>query len=167
MALIVCRRPTPPISDEGSIAKRLEKRGVAALVLSGPHVAEPAFPWRKWPLIALLKPTRRRKPEKELPYQVIADNLETFLTCLRAEGHDVPGYVVEEFYRYPDCGILARGLARCSCEMCGKSLAVGLSCKCRGFCPSAAFWFECEYQFTRTKRDLFKSIPRIFSLHRI
>jgi hypothetical protein len=79
---------------------------------------------------------RRREPEKELLYQVIAENLETFLARLRAEGHDLPGYVVQEFYRYLECGILAHGFARCACETCGKSFAVGFSCKTRGFCPS-------------------------------
>ena len=42
-------------------------------------------------------------------YQAIAANLETFLERLLAEGHELPRYVVEEFYRYLDCGILARG----------------------------------------------------------
>ncbi len=51
----------------------------------------------------------RREPEKEVLYQAIAENLETFLKRLRAEGHELPKYVVEEFYRYLDCGILARG----------------------------------------------------------
>ena len=42
---------------------------------------------------------RRREPEKEVLYQAIADNLETFLKRLRVEGHELPKYVVEEFYR--------------------------------------------------------------------
>jgi hypothetical protein len=42
---------------------------------------------------------RRREPEKEVLYQAIADNLETFLERLRAEGHELPKYAVEEFYR--------------------------------------------------------------------
>jgi hypothetical protein len=36
----------------------------------------------------------RREPEKEVLYQAIADNLETFLERLRAEGHELPEYVV-------------------------------------------------------------------------
>jgi hypothetical protein len=79
---------------------------------------------------------RRREPEKEVLYQAIAENLETFLGRLRAEGHELPRYVVEEFYRYLDCGILARGFARCSCEACGQSFAVAFSCKGRAFCSS-------------------------------
>jgi len=70
---------------------------------------------------------RRREPEKEVLYQAIAQNLETFLERLRAEGHELPKYVVEEFYRYLDCGILARGFARCACESCGRSFAVALT----------------------------------------
>jgi hypothetical protein len=79
---------------------------------------------------------RRREPEKEVLYQAIAQNLETFLERLRAEGHELPRYVVEEFYRYLDCGILARGFARCACEACGRSFAVAFSCKGRAFCAS-------------------------------
>ena len=71
---------------------------------------------------------RRREPEKEVLYQAIAENLETFLERLRAEGHELPRYVVEEFYRYLDCGILARGFARCACEACGRSFAVAFAC---------------------------------------
>ncbi|MDJ0767029.1 MAG: transposase zinc-binding domain-containing protein [Myxococcota bacterium] len=78
----------------------------------------------------------RREPEKEVLYQVIADNLETFLDRLQFEGHELPGYVVQEFYDYLDCGILQRGFARCACESCGKSFAVAFSCKGRGFCSS-------------------------------
>lgn len=78
----------------------------------------------------------RREPEKEVLYQLVADNLETFLERLQFEGHHLPGYVVQEFYDYLDCGILQRGFARCACESCGKSFAVAFSCKARGFCPS-------------------------------
>jgi hypothetical protein len=80
---------------------------------------------------------RRREPEKEVLYQAIAENLETFLERLRAEGHELPKYVVEEFYRYLDCGILVRGFARCACEACGRSFAVAFSCKTRSFCASS------------------------------
>ena len=37
----------------------------------------------------------RREPEKEVLYQAIAENLETFPERLRAEGHELPKYVVE------------------------------------------------------------------------
>jgi hypothetical protein len=79
---------------------------------------------------------RRHEPEKEVLYQVIAEHLETFLERVREERGDLPEYVIQEFYRYLECGILACGFARCSCETCGKSFAVGFSCKKRGFCPS-------------------------------
>ena len=79
---------------------------------------------------------RRHEPEKEVLYQVVAEHLETFLERLRSEGHELPGHVVQEFYRYLECGILAHGFARCACETCGKSFSVGFSCKGRGFCPS-------------------------------
>ena len=79
---------------------------------------------------------QRRAPEKEVLYQAVADNLETFLERLRAEGDELPKYVVEEFHRYLDCGISARGFARCACEACGKSFAVPFSCEGRSFCSS-------------------------------
>ncbi|MCP4606226.1 MAG: hypothetical protein GY847_37905 [Proteobacteria bacterium] len=41
-----------------------------------------------------------------------------------------------QFYRYLDCGILARGFARCACEECGRSFAVAFSYKSRSFCGS-------------------------------
>ncbi len=80
--------------------------------------------------------TGMREPEKEVLYQAIADNLETFLERLRSDGHELPEYVVQEFYRYLDCGILARGFARCACEECGRRFAVAFSCKSRSFCGS-------------------------------
>jgi hypothetical protein len=43
---------------------------------------------------------RRREPEKEVLYQAIAENLETFLERLRLEGHELPKYVVEESSRH-------------------------------------------------------------------
>jgi len=78
---------------------------------------------------------RRREPEKEVLYQVVAENLETFLERAE-EGGGLPAHVAQELYRYLECGILAHGLARCACESCGKSFAVGFSCKGRGICPS-------------------------------
>jgi hypothetical protein len=56
----------------------------------------------------------RRELEKEVLYQAIADNLETFLERLRAEKHELPKYVVEEFYRYLDL----RDLGARICTMC-------------------------------------------------
>ena len=79
---------------------------------------------------------RRREPETEVLYQAVADNSETFLERLRVEGRELPKYVVEEFYRYLDCGISARGFARCASESCGKSFAVAFRCKTRSFCSS-------------------------------
>ena len=69
-----------------------------------------------------------REPEKDVLYQVIAGHLETFLERLRYEGHELPRYVIQEFYKYLDCGILQRGFARCACETCGQSFTVAFSC---------------------------------------
>ena len=77
----------------------------------------------------------RREPEKEVLYQVVADNLETFLELVRTGDHGIPTHVENELRRYLDCGILANGFVRLRCEDCGDSRVVAFSCKGRGFCP--------------------------------
>ena len=74
-------------------------------------------------------------------YQVVQENLETFLDRMRESCPDydpVPAYVEKTFRSYLDCGILARGLARAYCESCGHGFAVAFSCKTRGLCPGEA-----------------------------
>lgn len=51
----------------------------------------------------------RREPETTVLYQVIAGELETFLTRQQERDHAVPRFVEDEFRSYLDCGILARG----------------------------------------------------------
>ena len=79
---------------------------------------------------------RRREPEKEPLYQVLAGHLETFLQQARTSEHRLPLHVEKEMRAYLECGILAYGFVRARCEDCGKSRAVAFSCKKRGFCPS-------------------------------
>ncbi len=79
---------------------------------------------------------RRREPEKEPLYQVLAGHLETFLQQAGTAEHRLPLHVDKELRAYLECGILAYGFVRASCEDCGKSRAVAFSCKKRGFCPS-------------------------------
>ncbi len=52
------------------------------------------------------------------------------------QGAHLPRFVVTEFRRYLDCGVLAHGFARVRCKACGDSLLVAFSCKRRGICPS-------------------------------
>ena len=78
----------------------------------------------------------RRRPEETVLYQIVAQQLETFLA--RAEQRDrlVPRFVVRELRGFLDCGILARGFLRVHCDACGRDRLVAFSCKGRGVCPS-------------------------------
>ena len=75
-----------------------------------------------------------------LLYQVIADHLETFLATLAADptAKGLPDYVMEEFYAYLQCGVLAYGFVRLGCDTCPHQMLLAFSCKKRGFCPSCA-----------------------------
>jgi hypothetical protein len=79
---------------------------------------------------------RRREPEQQILHKALCENLETFLDRVRTEDFDLPDHVAKELREYLACGVLARGFVRVRCEKCGKSMAVGYSCKGRGFCPS-------------------------------
>ena len=78
---------------------------------------------------------RRREPEKEPLYQVLAGHLETFLQHTRTSEHQLPLHVEKEMRAYLECGILAYGFVRARCADCGKSRAVAFSCKKRGVLP--------------------------------
>ena len=81
----------------------------------------------------------RRDPEQTVLYQVVRENLETFLEYADArspEGRSLPRYVRNAFRRYLECGILAHGFARVRCPDCGYDAVVAFSCKERGLCPS-------------------------------
>ena len=80
---------------------------------------------------------QRRTPERTVLYQVLADNLETFLERVaQNDFRTLPRFVERELRAFLDCGILARGLCRVHCTTCGKDDLVAFSCKGRGFCPS-------------------------------
>jgi hypothetical protein len=79
---------------------------------------------------------KRREPEQTLLHAALCAHLETFLDRVRTEDFDLPEHVVKELREYLTCGVLAHGFVRIRCEKCGKSMAVGYSCKGRGFCPS-------------------------------
>lgn len=80
--------------------------------------------------------TTRRSGSTVL-YEVVRENLETFLAVSNMEdGKGVPLYVEKEFRAYLKCGIHAYGFMRVRCEECGKEDLVAFSCKKRGFCPS-------------------------------
>jgi hypothetical protein len=79
---------------------------------------------------------RRREPEQHILHKALCENLETFLDRVHTEKFDLPDHVAKELREYLTCGVLAHGFVRIRCERCGKSMAVGYSCKGRGFCPS-------------------------------
>ena len=71
---------------------------------------------------------RRREPEKTLLYNLVRENLNTFLEYADARGGGaLPKYVRGEFRRYLECGILGRGFARVRCEDCGHDSVVAFS----------------------------------------
>ena len=78
----------------------------------------------------------QRRPQETLLYQLIADNLETFLHNLSEQGKTLPEHVTKEFKAYLKCGIHAYGFARLQCKDCGKETLLAFSCKKRGFCAS-------------------------------
>src|SRR5438094_4348604 len=72
-----------------------------------------------------------------LLYQVVAEQLETFLAGQQARDRTVPGFVEREFRDYLTCGVLAaRGFIRVRCGSCGHERLVPFSCRRRGWCPS-------------------------------
>ena len=82
-------------------------------------------------------PYRRRRPAETVLYQLVQEHLETFLALSdEGTGEGLPGYVEQDFRKYLDCGILARGFARARCKDCGEDFLIAFSCKARGACPS-------------------------------
>ena len=79
---------------------------------------------------------RPRNAEESILYEVVAENLETFLSRQSERDHPVPRFVERELRLFLDCGIPAHGFLRVHCDACGEDRIVPFSCKCRGFCPS-------------------------------
>ena len=48
----------------------------------------------------------------------------------------VPQFIKDEFEAYLECGILAHGFLRLTCDTCARDTLVAFSCKRRGNCPS-------------------------------
>ena len=79
----------------------------------------------------------RRRPEETTLYQVVQEQLETFLAQVQAQtGSGLPAFVKDEFEAFLQCGILAHGFLRVRCAECAHEKLVAFSCKRRGFCPS-------------------------------
>ena len=82
------------------------------------------------------RPYARRKPEASDLYQIVQQELETFLAGAAARERPVPRFVARELRAFLRCGILAHGFLRVHCDGCGLDRVVAFSCKGRGFCPS-------------------------------
>ena len=78
----------------------------------------------------------QRRPEDTLLYQLIADNLQTFIHNLSEQGKSLPEHVTKEFRAYLKCGTHAHGFVRLQCKDCRKETLLAFSCKKRGFCAS-------------------------------
>jgi 8-oxo-dGTP pyrophosphatase MutT (NUDIX family) len=73
---------------------------------------------------------QRHEPEDTVLYQIVQQNLETFLRLVQEEtGHPLPDFVVKEFKEYLKCGILAHGFLRVQCQSCHNEHLVAFSCK--------------------------------------
>lgn len=80
--------------------------------------------------MAVIAEYRRRTPEDTLLHRVVRENLNTFLALADArarEGRSLPKYVRDEFRRFVDCGILARGFIRLHCPHCKHDDVVAFS----------------------------------------
>ena len=69
-------------------------------------------------------------------YKAVSENLATLHVEAGELGRGLPRYVEQDFAKYLECGVLARGFARVRCESCKDELLVAFSCKGRGVCPS-------------------------------
>ena len=88
--------------------------------------------------LLVMTENEQRAPEKTLLYQLIADNLETFIQTLSEQGKALPEHIEKEFRSYLRCGIHAYGFMRLQCKECNQETLLAFSCKKRGFCPSCA-----------------------------
>ena len=74
----------------------------------------------------------RRRPEETTLYQVVQEQIATFLAQVEAKtGAGLPEFVKDEFEAYLECGILAHGFLRVRCADCAHEKLVAFSCKRR------------------------------------
>ena len=78
----------------------------------------------------------RHRPEQTPLYRAVAAHAQTYIAQCEAEGRALPRFVADEFDAYLECGILAHGFIRLSCDTCQQDTLLAFSCKRRGICPS-------------------------------
>ena len=79
---------------------------------------------------------QRRRPEPTPLYWLVLHHAQTFIALSEAAGASLPRFITDEFDAYLECGILAHGFMRLTCDTCARETLVAFSCKRRGFCPS-------------------------------
>ena len=81
----------------------------------------------------------RRRPELGALHRVVRDNLRTLDEAIEdGFAAPLPAFVHDELEAFVRCRVLAHGFALLRCPDCDRRIAVGFSCKGRGFCPSCA-----------------------------
>ena len=93
---------------------------------------------RKAPATAPHQPHyERHRPEQTPLYRLVRQHYATFAADVeRATGTGLPQFIKDEFEAYLECGILAHGFLRLTCDGCARDTLVAFSCKRRGICPS-------------------------------
>jgi hypothetical protein len=78
---------------------------------------------------------QRHEPEETVLYQIVAENLETFLAEARDRyAEPLPAYVEKELRDFLRCGLLQYGFLAAKCRDCDRTILVAFSCKRRGPC---------------------------------
>ena len=79
----------------------------------------------------------RRRPEQTPLYRLVQQHYETVAAEVAgpstSSGQALPQFVKDEFEAYLECGILAHGFMRLTCEGCARDTLVAFSCKLRGY----------------------------------
>lgn len=78
----------------------------------------------------------RRRPEQTPLYRLVREHYERFAAELEQANTGLPIFIKDEFKAYLECGILAHGFLRLTCDSCARDTLVAFSCKRRGICPS-------------------------------
>ena len=122
------RRRAHPCGSSASATRPAPATGAARNLLS--PIERPVSP--RSPAVDY----QRHQPEQTLLYEVVRENLESFLANAREQGAPVARFVERELRAYLGCGILARGFLRLHCDACGRDRLLAFSCKGRALCPS-------------------------------
>ncbi|MCU7836870.1 MAG: transposase zinc-binding domain-containing protein [gamma proteobacterium symbiont of Taylorina sp.] len=68
-----------------------------------------------------------RHPEKTVLYQIVLEDLETWIKETQDNGGFVSSHIEKNFRSYLKCGLLCYGFARARCT-CGNEFLVAFSC---------------------------------------